>query len=113
MSLDKAGADLIILEKIPGKISKIITENVSMPTIGIGAGKYCDGQVLIIYDLLGMNERKFKHSPVYINIRELMIKTIRQYQSEIDNGIFPNERQTNIIDDAEYNKIRDWCLKII
>ncbi len=111
MSLDKAGADLIILEKIPGKISKIITENVSMPTIGIGAGKYCDGQVLIIYDLLGMNERKFKHSPVYINIRELMIKTIRQYQSEIDNGIFPNERQTNIIDDAEYNKIRDWCLK--
>ena len=111
LSLDKAGADLIILEKIPGKISKIITENVSMPTIGIGAGKHCDGQVLIIYDLLGINERKFRHSPEYISIRELIIKTIQQYQREIDKGIFPGEKHTNIIDDTEYNKIRDWCLK--
>jgi len=44
----------MLLEKIPGKISKLITQNVSMPTIGIGAGKYCDGQVLIICDLLGI-----------------------------------------------------------
>ena len=55
--LEKAGADLMILEKIPGKISKLITQNVKIPTIGIGAGKHCDGQVLIIYDLLGINEQ--------------------------------------------------------
>lgn len=107
--LEKAGADLMILEKIPGKISKIITENIKIPTVGIGAGKYCDGQVLIIYDLLGMNERKFKHSPDYINIREMMIKTVNRYQSEIDNSIFPNETHTNIIDAAEYNNIETWC----
>lgn len=109
--LEKAGADLMILEKIPGKISKIITQNVKIPTIGIGAGKYCDGQVLIIYDLLGINERKFKHSPDYINIREIMKTTISRYQDEIDKSIFPNETHTNIIDDDEYKKIEEWCLK--
>lgn len=109
--LERSGADLIILEKIPGKISNLITQNVKMPTIGIGAGKYCDGQVLIIYDLLGINERKFKHSPEYINIRQNMINTVKRYQQELDEGLFPNEKHTNIIDDAEYNKIEYWCLK--
>jgi 3-methyl-2-oxobutanoate hydroxymethyltransferase len=109
--LDKIGADLIILEKIPSKISKIITQNVSMPTIGIGAGKYCDGQVLIIYDLFGMSERKFKHSPDYINIREVMINTIKRYQTEIETNIFPDNIHSNIIDDNEFNNIKDWCLK--
>lgn len=105
--LDKIGADLIILEKIPSKISKIITQNVSMPTIGIGAGKYCDGQVLIIYDLFGMSERKFKHSPDYINIREVMINTIKRYQTEIETNIFPDNIHSNIIDDNEFNNIKD------
>ncbi|OLY63619.1 3-methyl-2-oxobutanoate hydroxymethyltransferase [Leptospira santarosai] len=109
--LEKAGADLIILEKIPGKISKIITENINMPTIGIGAGKHCDGQVLIIYDLLGMNKRNFKHSPAYINIRKIIKDTINKYKFEIDEGLFPNETQTNIIKDSEYDLIRDWCSK--
>jgi 3-methyl-2-oxobutanoate hydroxymethyltransferase len=109
--LEKAGADLMILEKIPGKISKIITQNVKIPTIGIGAGKHCDGQVLIIYDLLGINERKFKHSPEYINMREIMKTTIGRYQDEVDKSIFPNETHTNIIDNNEYKKIEEWCLK--
>ena len=109
--LEKAGADLMILEKIPGKISKIITQNVKIPTIGIGAGKHCDGQVLIIYDLLGINERKFKHSPEYVNMREIMKTTIGRYQDEIEKSIFPNETHTNIIDNTEYKKIEEWCLK--
>jgi 3-methyl-2-oxobutanoate hydroxymethyltransferase len=109
--LEKAGADLIILEKIPGKISKIITQNVKIPTVGIGAGKHCDGQVLIIYDLLGINERKFKHSPEYVNMREIMKTTIGRYQDEIEKSIFPNETHTNIIDNTEYKKIEEWCLK--
>jgi 3-methyl-2-oxobutanoate hydroxymethyltransferase len=109
--LEKAGADLMILEKIPGKISKLITQNVKIPTIGIGAGKHCDGQVLIIYDLLGINERKFKHSPEYVNMREIMKTTIGRYQDEIEKSIFPNETHTNIIDNTEYKKIEEWCLK--
>jgi len=108
--LDKCGADLIILEKIPEKISKIITQNVKMPTIGIGAGKYCDGQVLIVYDLFGINERKFKHNPEYINLRQLMIDAAKKYKQETEEGIFPSGKHTNIIHDAEYDKIKNWCL---
>lgn len=108
--LEKCGADLIILEKIPEKISKIITQNVKMPTIGIGAGKYCDGQVLIIYDLFGINERKFKHNPEYANLRQRMIETAKKYKQETEEGIFPSEKHANIIHDAEYDKIKNWCL---
>lgn len=108
--LEKAGADLMILEKIPGKISGIITRNVTIPTVGIGAGKFCDGQVLIINDLLGISERKFKHVPSYINMRELMINTVQRYSRELDEGLFPNEKQTNIIDENEYRAVESWCL---
>jgi 3-methyl-2-oxobutanoate hydroxymethyltransferase len=110
-TLENAGADLIILEKIPGKISKIITQNLNIPTIGIGAGKDCDGQVLIIYDLFGITEKKFKHCPDYINIKKIMKETINLYQKEIDSSIFPGELHTNNIIDSEYSKIIDWCLK--
>lgn len=109
VALEKAGADLIILEKIPGKVSKIITRNVAMPTIGIGAGRHCDGQVLIVYDLLGINERKFKHAPRYIDMRKMMIETIHRYMNETEDGLFPDESQTNIIHDDEYDKIHEWC----
>jgi len=108
-ALEKAGADLMILEKIPEKLSRIITRNVTMPTIGIGAGKYCDGQVLIILDLFGINERKFKHNPEYVNLRQVMIDTIRRYRKEIDEGIFPGRMHSNLIDESEYARIADWC----
>ncbi len=110
MTLEKAGADLMILEKIPGRISKIITQNVKIPTIGIGAGKYCDGQVLIVYDLFRINEKKFKHAPDYINMRELMLQTLGRYRQEIETAVFPDETHTNIIADEEYNRIAEWCL---
>ena len=103
------GAGLMILEKIPEKVSKIITENLGIPTIGIGAGKYCDGQVLIVHDLLGINERKFKHCPDYIDLRAMMIDTFARYRREIDGGIFPAEKHANIIDDAEYRNVVEWC----
>ncbi len=109
--LEKAGADLIILEKIPEKVSKIITQNVTIPTIGIGAGKYCDGQVLIIYDLLGMNKKIFRHAPSYINLREIIVNTIHRYQIEIAEGAFPNESHINIIKDDELSEVERWCLQ--
>ena len=108
--LEKAGADLMILEKIPEKISKIITQNVKIPTIGIGAGKFCDGQVLIIYDLLGINEKRYKHVPEYINLREIIRNAIYRYKKEIDDNIFPGQNHINTINDTEYDKIENWCL---
>jgi 3-methyl-2-oxobutanoate hydroxymethyltransferase len=107
--LDRSGADLVILEKIPEKVSRIITQNVKMPTVGIGAGKYCDGQVLIILDLLGINERKFMHVPEYADMRKTVIDTAKRYVDEIDRGIFPAERHANKISVIEYDKVIKWC----
>lgn len=107
--LENAGADLIILEKIPEKVSKIITENIKIPTIGIGAGKYCDGQVLIINDLLGINERLFKHVPRYINLHEKILNTLKRYKDDTEKEIFPGKEHINIIKNEEYNKVEDWC----
>lgn len=109
--LENAGADLIILEKIPEKISRIITQNVEMPTIGIGAGKYCDGQVLIINDLLGISEKIYKHVPKYANLRETIIDIVKKYQQETRKGYFPNENHINVIKPDEYNKFENWCLQ--
>ncbi len=109
--LEASGADLIVLEKIPEKVSKIITQNVEMPTIGIGAGKYCDGQVLIINDLLGINERLFKHVPRYYNLREIIINIIEKYREETSEGYFPNENHINIIKPDEYAKFENWCME--
>jgi len=109
--LEENGADLIILEKIPERISKIITENSNIPTIGIGAGKFCNGQVLIIYDLLGINDRKFKHSPDYVDLQQIMIDTIIKYQKETREGSFPSEKHVNIMSDSEYKKIANWCFQ--
>ena len=109
--LEKAGADLIILEKIPEKVSKIITQNIKIPTIGIGAGKYCDGQVLIINDLLGINERQFKHVPKYIYLRDYILDILKKYKDETEKEIFPGKEHINIIKDEEYQKVIDWCNK--
>ena len=109
--LEKAGADLIILEKIPEKISKLITQNIKIPTIGIGAGKYCDGQVLIINDLLGINERQFKHAPKYIYLRDYILDTLKRYKEETEKEIFPGKEHINIIKDEEYQRVINWCNK--
>jgi 3-methyl-2-oxobutanoate hydroxymethyltransferase len=110
-NLENTGADLIVLEKIPEKISKIITQNLKIPTIGIGAGKYCDGQVLIINDLLGINERIFKHTPKYINLYEEILNTLIKYKEETEKEIFPGKEHGNIIKKEEYKKVEDWCVK--
>ena len=109
--LDKVGADLVILEKIPERVSAVITKNVAMPTIGIGAGKHCDGQVLIIHDLLGLNEKKFRHVPDYVNLRETALGAIRHYQRDVQGGEFPDGRHVNILKDEEFEAFRQWCLQ--
>ncbi len=109
--LENAGADLIILEKIPEKISGIITHNLNIPTIGIGAGKYCDGQVLIINDLLGISEKKYKHVPGYGNLRRSILEILDRYREDTEKGTFPAHEHINIIKEEEYQKVEKWCME--
>ena len=90
VALDEAGAYAIVLEAIPAGLAQIITEKVSVPTIGIGAGAGCDGQVLVYHDMLGMY-RKFtpKFVKVYADIYSESVKALSMYSSEVKEGRFP------------------------
>lgn len=90
--LEAAGAFAIVLECIPAQLSEAITKRVSVPTIGIGAGKHCDGQVLVTHDMVGMFE-KFIPSFVkqYVNLAPQIKKAVAAYRQEVKNGIFPAE----------------------
>lgn len=94
-ALEEAGVFAIILEGIPARLAKRATQSVSVPTIGIGAGPHCDGQVLVLHDLLGLF---VKFSPKFVkryaNLREESLKALRHYRSEVLSGEFPTDQHS-------------------
>jgi len=104
--LEDAGAFSVLLEAIPAPIAKRITERLRVPTIGIGAGVYCDGQVLVVHDMLGLFDRFTpKFVKRYVNLSELMLKAFASYKEEVLKGEFPTDEQSYRIDEKELNKI--------
>ncbi len=92
--LQEAGCFAIVLEKIPAALAKEVSESLNIPTIGIGAGKYCDGQVLVMHDMLGINtEFKPRFLRQYLNLNEQISKAVKQYVSDIKHQNFPNEAE--------------------
>ncbi len=102
--LEEVGVFAIVLEMVPEESAKYITERLNVPTIGIGAGKYTDGQVLVIDDILGKysgNVPKFVKQ--YANIKEIMKKAIAEYNSEVKNNLFPyQENIFNLTEEEKY-----------
>lgn len=94
LSLDKSGVFSLVLEGIPTEVAKRVTEAVTMPTIGIGAGPHCDGQVLVINDLLGLNERVPKFVKKYANLREEIARAVRAFADDVEVGGFPDEEHS-------------------
>jgi 3-methyl-2-oxobutanoate hydroxymethyltransferase len=91
-AVEEAGAFAIVLECVPRNISKKITEALSIPTIGIGAGPDCDGQVLVIHDLLGvLGDFRPKFVKTYLDLRTDMDKAIKNYIEEVKGGTFPDD----------------------
>lgn len=92
--LQEAGAFAIVLEKIPAKLAKEVSESLHIPTIGIGAGGDCDGQVLVMHDMLGINvEFKPRFLRKYLNLYEQIDGAVKQYISDVKSGDFPNESE--------------------
>jgi 3-methyl-2-oxobutanoate hydroxymethyltransferase len=89
--LEKAGIFALVLEAVPAEVGRAITGSSSMPTIGIGAGPHCDGQVLVINDLLGLNERTPKFVKRYANLREEITEAVRAFADEVESGTYPDE----------------------
>jgi 3-methyl-2-oxobutanoate hydroxymethyltransferase len=92
----QAGAFSIVLECIPADIAAEITAASPIPTIGIGAGPYCDGQVLVLHDLLGLTSGRVpRHVKKYAALREAVLEAIERYREEVRQGVFPSSEQTS------------------
>jgi len=94
-ALEEAGAVGIVLEAIPAGLAKTITEQIGIPTIGIGAGPHCDGQVLVLYDLLGMfDEFVPKFVKPYAHLKADALQALRRYKEEVEQGKFPSDSES-------------------
>ena len=105
-AIEEAGCFSIVLEAIPVQISKKITESVSVPTIGIGAGVDCDGQVLVLHDMIGLFDRftpKFVRQ--YASIAKIISTAIKEYKQDVENKKFPQEKHSFTISDNELKKL--------
>ena len=104
--LEKAGAFAVVLECVPAKLAKIITEKLTIPTIGIGAGADCDGQVLVYQDMISMfGGFTPKFAKQFADVVSMMKKAFSQYSEEVKNGSFPSEEHTFSISDDVLNKL--------
>ncbi len=91
-ALEAAGCFAIVLECVPQSLARQITADLKVPTIGIGAGKFCDGQVLVLHDILGLNDRKVpKFVKRYGDIGAAVTAAVRKYKEEVERGEFPDE----------------------
>ncbi|MFH1339361.1 MAG: 3-methyl-2-oxobutanoate hydroxymethyltransferase [Candidatus Omnitrophota bacterium] len=104
--LERLGCFSIVLECVPDKIAEIITDKLNIPTIGIGAGIHCDGQVLVTHDLLGLFERfKPKFVKQYVNLSSQIQKAIEDYKKEVIEGKFPAKEHSFTIKEEELRKL--------
>lgn len=105
-AVEEAGAFALVLECVPAKLAKVISKSISIPTIGIGAGAGCDGQVLVYQDMLGMfSDFTPKFVKEYGNIGESMKEAFKGYINEVKSGAFPKEEHSFKIDDEVINKL--------
>ena len=106
LAVQEAGASMVVLEGVPAKLAKVVTEKLSIPTIGIGAGKDCDGQVLVLQDMLGMFEDFVpKFVKKFGNVGEVMKNAFETYAKEVKEGTFPGEEHTYAIEDEVIEKL--------
>ena len=105
-ALEDAGCFSIVLEAIPAPLAERITQAISIPTIGIGAGPNCDGQVLVIHDLVGLYDRFTpKCVKQYAKINEPILAALRQYKAEVENRSFPTEAHSFTMKSEELDKL--------
>jgi 3-methyl-2-oxobutanoate hydroxymethyltransferase len=107
-TLEESGVFSIALEMVTSEVSKIISESVSVPTIGIGSGKYCDGQVLVVHDVLGMYDKlKPKFVKQYLSLSDQITEAVASYKSDVEAGKFPSKENWFSMDKTELDKLRE------
>ncbi len=103
LALQEAGAYAIVLETTPDRVSEFVSKQLSIPTIGIGGGVGCDGQVLVFHDLLGYFDRfSPKHNKRYANIKPIIVDAVKQYVDDVHARAFPAAENSFTMDDAQF-----------
>ena len=93
--LENAGCFSLVLECVTAETAKEITTSIGIPTIGIGAGPHCSGQVLVMHDMLGLIEgESLKHAKLYANLNPIILRAVQDYVREVESGTFPGEAQS-------------------
>ena len=100
LAVQEAGAFAVVLELVPGQLAAAITERLRIPTIGIGAGAGCSGQIQVITDTLGLGDWVPQHARRYADLRGTILGAITQYRADVEAGTFPGEAETVLMDPA-------------
>jgi 3-methyl-2-oxobutanoate hydroxymethyltransferase len=112
LAIEDAGCFMLEFEAVPAKIATLISQQLTIPTIGIGAGVGCDGQILLCYDLLGVfTDFKPKFTKRYGKVTEHAVDAIKQYVAEVKDGQFPDDEHSYTVNDAEYEKFASMVAK--
>ncbi len=101
-ALAHAGCFAIVLEGVPNEVGRLVTDSVDVPTIGIGAGPHCDGQVLVYHDVLGIEDRfKPKFVRRYANLMEQGVAALEEFCGDVRNGTFPSDEESYHLSEEE------------
>ena len=107
-TLERAGASAIVLELVPEEVAAEASSRLTIPTIGIGAGRHTDGQVLVVNDLLGMNDLELRHLVRYSEFRVEGVEALGRWVADVRSGAFPGPEQTRHLSEAELRAFEDW-----
>ena len=109
LRLQSAGCFAIVLELMPLQSSQFISQRLRIPTIGIGGGKFCDGQVLVSDDLLGKYDRfKPKFARQYSSLKDIIFNVAKAFCSDVENGVFPSIKESFVLDNEEIEKLENY-----
>jgi 3-methyl-2-oxobutanoate hydroxymethyltransferase len=104
--LEEIGIKMLVLELVPEELAKVISESLNIPTIGIGAGRYCDGQVLVINDLLGMAEYNYKHANKYADLYNTIKNAVNKYVKDVELNTYIKVGNFTSLDKDVYEEIK-------
>jgi 3-methyl-2-oxobutanoate hydroxymethyltransferase len=105
LALEEAGAFSVVLEYVAAEAASVITERLDIPTIGVGAGPHCDGQVLVVHDVFGVYENAPPFAKKFADLRGTMLDALKGYEEAVTSGGFPGENQTFLMDRGEKKKL--------
>ena len=105
LAVQEAGAFAVVLELVPGQLAAAITERLRIPTIGIGAGAGCSGQIQVITDTLGLGDWVPRHARRYADLRGTILGAVTQYRADVEAGTFPGEAETVLMDPAVLDEV--------